>query len=293
SFHALFVLNGVAFLISALLVVTVLLPTPAAPTRGQGIMHNATYGIDIYLRTPRLRGLLALSAAVAAAGAMVIVNTVVYTRSNLGGSESDVAVAFAAAGAGSMIAAVLLPRMLDRLPQRPAMLMGGALMFVGLALGLVGPDFLGLLALWFLIGVGGSLVQTPAGRLLRRSCHEEDRSAVFSAHFALSHACWLIAYPLSGWLGSVAGLAVTFTVMAAIVLASTLAAAVLWPRGDPYDLEHAHEPMEHDHLHVHDAHHQHVHEGWEGPEPHSHPHPHARIRHRHAFVIDFHHRQWP
>lgn len=41
---------------------------------------------------------------------------------------------------------------------------------------------------------------TPSGRLLRRSAHPEDRPAVFAAQFALSHACWLLTYPLAGWL---------------------------------------------------------------------------------------------
>ena len=59
----------------------------------------------------------------------------------------------------------------------------------------------GLLPLWFVIGVGSSLAQTPAGRLLRRSSHAEDRPALFAAQFALSHACWLVTYPLAGWLG--------------------------------------------------------------------------------------------
>lgn len=49
-----------------------------------------------------------------------------------------------------------------------------------------------LLPLWFTLGLGYSLAQTPSGRLLRRSAREEDRPALFAAQFALSHACWLI-----------------------------------------------------------------------------------------------------
>ena len=35
---------------------------------------------------------------------------------------------------------------------------------------------------------------------------ELDRPALFAAHFALSHACWLVTYPLAGWLGAGLGI---------------------------------------------------------------------------------------
>ena len=72
-----------------------------------------------------------------------------------------------------LLAALLLPGLLDRVPERPLMLFGGAFMFLGLVLGLLQPGFLWLLALWFVIGTGSSLVQTPIGRLLRCSCRED------------------------------------------------------------------------------------------------------------------------
>ena len=293
TFDALFAANAVAFLLSALLVLSIRLPSPQPHEREAGVWHNVSAGIRTYLKTPRLRGLLALSLAVATAGAMVIVNTVVYVREHLSGTESDTALAFAAAGAGSMIVALMLPRLLDRLPDRPFMLGGGVVLCLGLLLGLADPGFLALLVLWFVLGAGSSLIQTPAGRLLRRSAHQGDRPAVFAAQFALSHACWLIAYPLAGWLATALDLFAAFTVLAVVALGATIAAFILWPAGDPLEIEHEHEAIEHEHVHLHDEHHQHDHEGWEGPEPHRHPHRHTPLRHRHAFVIDPHHPTWP
>jgi MFS family permease len=293
SYDGLFTANAVAFLVSALLVFSVTLPSPKPHEHVAGIWHNLTFGVRAYLKTPRLRALLALSLAVAAGGAMVIVNTVIYVRDRLGATESDTALAFAAFGAGSMVVALLLPRLLDRVADRPFMLAGGGLLGGGLFLGLTEPNLLALMLVWFILGVGSSLVQTPAGRLLRRSAHEGDRPAIYSAQFALSHACWLFAYPLAGWLGSAFDLSTAFTVLALVALIATAAALVLWPARDPIALEHLHEAMEHKHLHVHDKHHQHDHEGWEGPEPHSHPHRHAPLRHKHPYVIDLHHPVWP
>lgn len=293
AYDGLFTGNAVAFLVSALLVSTLRLPSPKVQERERGIWKNLSFGARAYLHTPRLRGLLALCLAVSAAGAMVIVNTVVSVRERLGGSESDTALAFAAAGAGSMLVALLLPRILDRLPDRPFMLLGGAVMGLALLGALIGPDLPALMALWFLIGAGSSLVQTPAGRLLRRSARAGDRPALYAAHFALSHACWLVCYPLAGWIGSMLGLDTALLVLALVAGAGTAAAFRLWPADDAHLLMHEHEAMEHEHLHVHDEHHQHEHEGWEGPEPHRHPHRHAPIRHRHTFVIDLHHPVWP
>ena len=293
SYSTLFTANAAAFLVSATLVLSVQLPSPRPYEREHGVLHNTSYGLWVYLKTPRLRGLLALSLAVAAAGAMVIVNTVVYVRDYLGGTETDTAVAFAATGAGSMMVALMLPRLLDRYPDRPFMLAGGMLLGISLLLGLTKPDLLALLLIWFVIGVGSSLIQTPSGRLLKRSAMQSDRPVIFAAQFALSHACWLLVYPIAGWTGSTIGLSAAFMLLALITLVATACAMFLWPSDDAIDLEHVHESMLHDHVHVHDEHHQHIHEGWEGPEPHRHPHRHARLKHTHPFVIDQHHPIWP
>ena len=293
TYDALFAANALAFLISALLVFSVRLPSPKAPEREHGVWHNLSFGVRAYVKTPRLRGLLALSLVVATAGAMVIVNTVVYVRDHLGGTESDTAFAFAAAGAGSMVVALMLPRFLDHLPDRPFMLGGGAILTAGLLLGLTDPGLLALLAVWFILGAGSSLIQTPTGRLLRRSAHAGDRPAIYAAQFALSHACWLIAYPLAGWIGGTLGLTAAFTVLALVALTSTAAAFALWPAHDPGEVEHLHEALEHEHLHVHDDHHQREHEGRDGQEPHYHPHRHAPVKHTHPYVIDLHHPMWP
>ena len=293
TFDGLFAANAAAFLLSALLLSSVRLPAHPAAKRDGGVWGNIGFGLWVYLKTPRLRGLLALSFAVAAAGAMVIVNTVVYVRDQLGGSETQTAVAFAAAGAGSMIVALMLPRVLDHLPDRPFMLAGGVALVAGLLLGLCQPGPLTLLPVWFILGAGGSLILTPSGRLIARSTDEENRPTLFAAQFAMSHACWLVAYPLAGWLGGAFGLTTAFVVLGVLTFAATVVAFLLWPAGDLIELEHEHPADEHEHLHVHDVHHRHEHEGWEGPEPHRHPHRHGPMKHKHAYVIDLHHRAWP
>ncbi len=134
GFHWLFAGTAIGFVLSALLVRSVVLPALAAGERGSGFYERATKGVRYYLATPRLRGLLALNLAAAAAGAMVLVNTVVYVRGILNRDDTDVALALAVFGAGSMAAALTLPRLLERISDRLVMLCGAA----GLVLGLIG-----------------------------------------------------------------------------------------------------------------------------------------------------------
>lgn len=293
SFNAFFYANSGAFLISALLVLSITLRRAKAESAPVDIVDRITFGVRAYLATPRLRGLLAMSMAVSAAGAMVIVNTVVFVQSHLNLAEEWTAVLLMAFGFGSMVAAFSMPRVLLFIDDRTVSLVSGGAMGIALAFGILMPGFAFATVLWAVIGAGYSAVLVCAGRLLQRSSTEPDRPAYFASQFALSHGCFLVTYPLAGWLGATYGLSVAFGFLAALTFVSVVVAIVVWPSRDERTLAHAHAALDHTHLHVHDAHHQHVHEGWEGPEPHRHPHYHAPLRHSHDFKIDMHHPAWP
>jgi len=270
SFPVLFAGKVVGFVASALLVMTARLPDRV---RGENshFWADVTKGICIYTRTPRLRGLMVMEAAVAAAGAMVYVNTVVLVQARLGLGADSVALAFAGFGAGSMLAAFLLPRILQQMADRPVMIGGAGLMVAGVALVPLVGNLASLITLWAMIGFGFSLTQTPIGRILNRSAREADRGAVFAAQFALSHACWLVTYPLAGWVGAGAGLSVAALILAGIGALGLMAVLRIWPAQDARDLAHDHPDLPTDHLHL-TSH---------GP------------LHSHAFVIDEIHPRWP
>ena len=273
SYNSLFLGTVVGFIGSALLVVSVMLPSPK-PSEPRGGYDRTTRGIRIYLATPRLRGLLALNMAVAAAGAMVLVNSVVLVRGMLGLSDAALAWTMFAFGAGSMAAALILPRLLDRLPDRPVMFAGSVVMVavllaLAVAMSAISLSWNLLCAAWLAIGFGYSAVLTPSGRLLRRSVHAEDRPAVFAAQFALSHACWLLCYPLSGWLMPRFGAVPALVVLASVAGAGIIAALRLWPAEDAPEVEHTHDNL-----------------------PPDHPHLQGHRRHSHALVIDDRHPRW-
>ena len=271
TFNSLFVGTVIGFLVSAALVISVVLPSPK-PSRPHRIYDRATRGIRIYLATPRLRGLLAINLAVASAGALVIVNTVVYVQAVFHRDQQAMALALAAFGAGSMVAALVLPRLLEQVADRTAMLAGASLLAVGTLLAAALPSYGWLLLLWFVLGLGYSSAQTPSGRLLRRSANPEDRPALFAAQFALSHACWLFAYPFAGWAGATLGLGITAVLLATAAGFALGLALFLWPSEDLEVLEHHHNELPSIHPHLEGAKHG---------------------VHAHPYVIDDLHSSWP
>lgn len=279
SYHGLFIGTALGFLGSALLVVSVMLPQRRA-TPPAGIMRKLTQGLRIYLATPRLRGLLSLTLAAAAGSALVIVNTVLIVREGLARPESAVALALGAYGAGSMAVAFLLPRLLARYSDRAVMLAAGAMMtLVLITIALAWPRFAAtgqwwlMLSGWALLGMAYSALVTPGGRLLRRSASAADLPALFAAQFSLSHVCWLIAYPVVGWLGSTMGTTAALWAMAAMAVLGTALALWLWPHDARDALAHRHDDLPADHPHRVE------HVGAAG--------------HAHVFVIDDLHHHWP
>ncbi|MFC9489778.1 MFS transporter, partial [Streptomyces hydrogenans] len=103
----LFAGTAAGFLLSALLVLPLRLPPDPDPDPDTGPDAGRVLGVRLLLATPRLRALLALDLAVAAAGALVLVDTVVLVRDGLGRPAGDVSLALAAYGAGSMTVALL------------------------------------------------------------------------------------------------------------------------------------------------------------------------------------------
>ncbi|MBB5747982.1 MFS transporter [Micrococcus sp. TA1] len=242
---ALFLWTAVGFAGSALLVLSVAVPklpgsTGSTGSAGSGegeapFLVRVRRGATLFVRIPALRPVLALNLVVASAGAFVLVQTVVIVKANFGLGDDMVALYLAFNGAGSMAAAFLLPWILRRASHRRVMLAGAVLLTVATAfipLALTSPGLGGLVgvaALWVLIGWGWASVETPVGGIIRDQVAAPDHPAAFAAQFSLSHACWLITYPLAGWLGASA-LPAAAAVLAGIAAAATIGAFLLWPR---------------------------------------------------------------
>ncbi|MFC6355651.1 MFS transporter [Luethyella okanaganae] len=239
SYHRLFVGTAVGFVASAALVLATVFPR-LRPAPQTPFFERLTRGVRVFRRTPELRGLLAMNLVVATSTAMVIVNTVVLVQGLLQRPQTDVALLLAAYGAGSMLVALALPKILDTLPDRPIMLAGATALPIGLiataaltAVPATGYAWAALLVVWCLLGASTSLILTPSARLLRRSSDEMSRPAVFAAQFSFSHACFILTYPAAGILGSVLGLPTTAVILAAIGILAGVAARLAWHTPSP------------------------------------------------------------
>ncbi|WP_228032537.1 MFS transporter [Mycolicibacterium sp. P9-22] len=233
-YNSLFAGTVAGFLLSAVLVRGAAVPDiepDRAPWR-----RRLLSGMRNMLAHRELRALVAMNLTVAAATALVMVNTVVYVRDLLGGSQAEVAMMLAAYGAGSMVVALSVPRLLTVVTDRGVMLTGAGVAALGLlvtatVLVLAAPTWPVLSATWMLLGAATSMVNTPAGRLLRRASTQTDRTALFTAQFSLSHAGFLLTYPIAGWVGAAVNQGLAAVILAILGSIAALAAAWIVARG--------------------------------------------------------------
>ncbi|MCR8546231.1 MFS transporter [Salipiger sp. P9] len=275
--EALFLCAALSFLGSVAFLLATRFPERGHVVRKGPFVSRALRGMKIYARTPRLRGLFLLNFALSLAMAWVLVNSVVYAGARLGDAEGLYPILMAGYGFGAASGAILVPRLVRRSSERLSMLTGAfAFAAVGAVFALLPqPPMAGLLAIWAAFGLASSLVLTPGGLVITRSAAREDRAAVFAAQFSLSHAGWLVAYPLAGWLASVVTLEHALLSLSLLAALVALIATRVWPAQDPLERAHDHPdlPADHPHLRNHPGH---------GP----------RHSHAHAYHIDDLHPNW-
>jgi MFS family permease len=264
-----------AFVASLVALLATRFPPDSAPPRQGRFFARALAGMDIYRKTPRLRGLFLFNLALSLAMAWVLVNSVVVAGARLGDAERFFPVLMAFYGLGAGIGALCVPRLVAALDERRAMATGAALhaalgLCIALPLGHAGH-----MALWSGFGLAASLVLTPGGLVIARSARAEHRPAVFAAQFSVSHAGWLIAYPLAGAVSARVGLEPALLLLSALTVGLAAVALRVWPARDPLAREHDHPGMPADHPHL------------RAQPPHG-----PRQRHAHAFHIDALHPQW-
>lgn len=238
--------DAFTYLVSALLVLLVAMPyvaKDALPLSLRVFLSEITHGTRVLLREPSLRQALTLSFAEATAGAAAIVATVAYVRDVLGRGETAFAFVMAGLGLGSTLTAILLGRATGRYEQGAkdkAVLHGRrhawaarALITGGILLGLIllpdvfKPSLIIFGFLWMLNGAGQALIAIPSSTLLAEHTQEDERGRAYAAHFALTHACWLVTYPAIGHAAARWGTPVTFTAAGIVCLLVTAGAVAL------------------------------------------------------------------
>jgi NRE family putative nickel resistance protein-like MFS transporter len=254
--------DAVTYLVSAALVATVTMPYVAktqAALSLRSFLAELTTGTRILLKEPSLRQALVLSFAEATAGAAAIVATIAYVRDVLGRGDTAFALMMAGVGLGSSIAAISLGRATGRYEQgvkrkaalhgkrhtwaERALLAGGVLLAIVLLPGVFKPSLIIFSLLWLLNGAGQALIAIPSSTLLAEHTFEAERGRAYAAHFALTHACWLITYPAIGHAAASLGSPLTFTIAGFVCLVATGIALVM-RQGRTLDHTHKQHPQQ-------------------------------------------------
>ena len=275
--EGLFIAAALAFAGSVLALLATRFPPRGEAARKGPFVQRAARGMWIYGRTPRLRGLFLLNFALSLAMAWVLVNSVVYAGARLDDAERFYPILMAFYGLGAASGAVIVPRLLKRVSERTAML-AGAFGFAAVGSGfslLPTPAFALRAAAWIAFGAASSLVLTPGGLVITRSASQSDRAAVFAAQFSLSHAGWLVAYPLSGWLAAALPLETALLILSVTCALFAALATRVWPADDPLERPHSHPELPDNHPHLLNV-----------------PAKGAQHRHVHAYRIDEIHPVW-
>lgn len=235
SYNNLFVGTAVGFACSAILVLLSRLPARTDDGPVLPFWQRLPLGAKVFARTPTLRFLMLTNIVVAAGTAIVLVNSVVYARGVFGLGDQSLALALACYGMGSLVVALNIPWLVGKLGVIRTMITGAVVITAGLAVAVIvtavatstGAGWYVLLGTWVLLGIGTSLVNTPSSRLLADASTTANRNLVYTAQFALSHACFLVTYPIAGWLGAanLTGAAIALLILAAVVGAIAVAFA--------------------------------------------------------------------
>lgn len=237
SYHNLFVGTAVGFAGSIVFVLVARLPAAADKASGLPFWHRLREGVAVFVRTRTLWFLMSANVAVAAGTALVMVNSVVYVRGVMDRDDAALGLTLACYGVGSLLVALATPWIVDRVGVIRTMMTGVAVIAIALGVAVAvtaavtasGAGWGWLLGTWALLGVGTSLVNTPSSRLLADASTDQNRNLVYTAQFALSHACFLVTYPIAGWLGANsliwAAAVLAFVATLATVIAVGLASA--------------------------------------------------------------------
>ena len=233
----LFWLDSLSYLLSAILVFATVLPHKekiVAKLSLASLFQELGYGTKILFREASLKRALLLSFAEALAGAAAIVATVVYIKDVLLLSETSFVMVMAGLGLGSTITAIVLGKLTGRYESlantdlelhgrrhrwtEQALIIGGIVLGLMLLPGYLKPGLAVFAILWFLNGAGQVLIAISSTSLLAEHTSESERGRGYAAHFAWTHAFWLITYPAIGHGVAKLGVPWTFTLAGVVCL---------------------------------------------------------------------------
>jgi len=219
GFKGCFAIDAATFLFSALLIAGIRLPTDQRAEHRKGT--RLLFGIRTMLGAIGLRRSLMLSLQVSIVGGLAIVATHGYVKNELGQPEYFYPLAMAAMGIGSMFAALQFSYC-GKAGRRNWGRIVLPLFFASLVSVALLPSYPVLVIAWIVSGAGQGVFSVISNTLLAENSEESERSHIYAAQFALSHAGWGISYPLCGFLAGQLGFAVAAWTCVGLLLLTLL-----------------------------------------------------------------------
>lgn len=234
SVTAVLVLDAATFVVSAVLLgsLAVLREVPPA---GQG--HRESYGRALgagvrgVLRVPSLRFLAALSVPVMVVLGLFTTNVNAQLLTVFDLSAARYGLAQAMVGGGAVVASLIGPVLMRRLPS--AGLLVGSVTLFGLALVLLGPTQslrqqlgIAVIAAWCLLaGLGSGLFQVPLANIMLRDLPEELRGRGVGLMNTLLTMFMILGVAIGGLVAELAGVAISIILAGVLLLAVAIVAA--------------------------------------------------------------------
>ena len=229
NYPSFFIANTICFFLSAALILITNFPQLNAKKIDMSpLWQKAISGIALFLKNKNLLAILSLNMVIATSGAMILVNSVTIIQGFFGLSEYKLAIAMLCYGTGAMLSAFVVFIKSGESNYKRIMLIGAFLTSLTSLSSIFIQSYEALLLSWACFGFLSSFILVPIGQILREETNVNDRTAIFGAQFSLSHACWLISYPLIGYLLVFSGLKISFFIIAILVFMTTSAAWYLW-----------------------------------------------------------------
>lgn len=267
GFQASFLGNALAFAVSGFLLLG--LPRLAASGLEPGHQGGPAWsGMRAMVSRWPLRVSLLLALQVTVAGSFLLVTSIRLVKTEWDAGDVVYALLMAVNGLGSVAGALCYGRWVGaRAVMRSA---AGPLILAGLLVAAWLPHPGVVHVAWLAIGAGLAVLGIRGNELLADHSAPEERSGIYAAHFALSHAGWGLAYPLAGFLGAHLGFsgAGVFFAGLFVVVSAPVWLYWLWMQwlhrnmsdadharcgSNGYSISHPHDhgDMSHRHWHVH------------------------------------------
>lgn len=219
-----FWIDAATFVISAALISQTYIPRQTHTKMHFSLREFLTdirVGFAFIVGRPTLRLVAYLSIITATAGAVILVNTVVYVEENLGQPESMFGAVMSILAAGSVTGVLLAGRLAQPGQRAWLMILGAVGQGIFLATVSFAPGLWPFAGLYFLAGLGSNLYLMPRQIYLAELTPNDVRGRVFAVMMAVTHMAWLILYLTVGRLSDALGVKVVFALAGGVVVIGT------------------------------------------------------------------------